>query len=201
MAARVKHADNMRKTAIASLVLVLSLSVAVLVTGCSGDLGSARAYVKKGDETIVVIERNSRSLGSSIEKTFTGLYNEISAGKTPSPAPFVASAREMKSLADGMLSDAAEARRQFAKVRDLKGVPYYRKYADLKIKVIDANVEGLKQLETFLDETQKKLSASPFDPVAFQLYVNQFSSSLQKKGEETGKLQKQAEDLKKQKQL
>ena len=190
----------MRRTAIAGVVLLLSLG-AVLLSGCGGDLGSARAYVKKGDETIAVVERKSKTLGSSMEKTFTDLYNEISAGKTPSPTSFDASARAMKSRADSMLTDAAEARRQFAKVRDLKGVPDYRKYADLKVDIIDANVEGLKHLETFLGEAQKKLSATPFDPVAFQVFVNLFSSDLQKKGEQTGKLQQQAEELKKQKKL
>lgn len=190
----------MRRTAIAGIVLLLYFG-AVLSAGCSGDLESAKAYVKKGDETIAVIERKSKTLGASMEKTFTDLYNEISAGKTPSSTSFDASARDMKSRADIMLADAAEARRQFAKVRDLKGVPNYRKYADLKIDIIDANVQGLKQLETFLAEAQKKLSATPFDPVAFQVFVNQFSSDLQKKGEQTGKLQQQAEDLKKQKKL
>jgi hypothetical protein len=192
----------MRRSAIAGAVLLLSISITAVLPGCGGDLGSARAYVKKGDETITVIERKSKTLGASMEKTFTDLYNEISAGKTPSPTSFGASARHMKSLADSMLlADAAEARRQFAKIRNLKAVPNYRKYADLKIEIIDANVEGLKQLETFLDEARKKLSATPFDPVAFQVFVNQFSSDLEKKGEETGKLQQQAENLKKQKKL
>lgn len=191
----------MKRLTTLMLALLVGLSWALLLPGCGGTKGEARASMKKGDEIVVVIEKDSETLVGKIDSTFSGLYKEINSGKTPNAGAFDKSSKEITTLAHKMSDKASQAKAQYEKIGRLKGVPDYAKYADLKIKIIDANVQGLKQLDSFLGQEKDRLSAKPFDPVAFQIAVIQFSDSLKNIGEETGKLQKQAEDLKKQKKL
>ncbi len=183
------------------LAILIGLSGVSLLPGCGGTKGKAQASMKKGDEIVVVIEKDSETLVAKMDKTFLDLYKEINAGKTPDAGAFDKSSKEIIALAKEMLDKASKAKTEYENILRLTGVPQYAKYADLKIKVIDANVQGLKQLGSFLGQEKDRLSATPFDPVAFQIAVVQFSDSLKKLGEETGKLQKEAEDLKKQKKL
>ena len=191
----------MKRLTTLMLAFLVGLSGASLLPGCGGTRGKAQASMKKGDEIVVVIEKDSETLVVKMDKTFSDLYKEINAGKTPDAGAFDKSSKVITALAHKMLDKASQAKAEYEKIRRLKGVPDYAKYAGLRIKVIDANVEGLKQLESFLGQEKDRLSATPFDPVAFQVAVIQFSDSLKKMGEETGELQRQAEDLKKQKRL
>jgi uncharacterized protein YoxC len=189
-----------RLVAITSMMLICLLGSAFL-PGCGGTRGQAQAYMKKGDETVLVIEKDSKTLVAKTNQTFSDLYKAIDAGKTPDAGAFEEDSQEIEALAEKMLDTASDAKAEYEKIIVLKGVPDYVNYAEAKVKVIDANVKGLKELQTFLGQQEEKLTVKPFDPVAFQIAVVQFSDSLDKLGQETDKLQKTAEDLKKEKEL
>jgi len=191
----------MKRLMTLALGIIIGLFWITVLPGCGGPKGEARSHMKKGDEIVVLIEKNSKTLVAKMDKTFSNLYKQMNSGKTPDAAAFDISAKEITVLAEKMLDKASLAKAEYGMIRRLKGVPDYVKYAEMKIKVIDSNFQGLKQLQDFLAEGKKKLAAQPFDPVAFQIAVVQFSDSMKKLGEESGKLQKQAEDLKKQKKL
>jgi hypothetical protein len=188
------------------LVTIISMTLICLfgftvLPGCGGTKSQAQASMKKGDETVVIIEKDSKTLVAKTRQTFSDLYKEIHAGKTPDAGAFEQDSQAIKALAAKMLDKASDAKSEYEKIIVLQGVPDYVSYAEAKVKIIDANVQGLKQLTSFLDQQKDKLTAKPFDPVAFQIAVVQFSDSLDKLGQETDKLQKQAEDLKEQKEL
>ena len=185
---------------VALVILAVTVAAAGL-TGCGGDSGKARQYVQQGDKTIVVIDTKSKTLGNDMEKLFNGLYDKISKGETPDVAAFKSSAGEIKAMAHEMIRLAGTAKAELKKVDALKKVPYYKKYADLKIKIIDANVAGLNQLKRFLDESTAMLTAKPFDPTSFQSFVTEFADSIAKEGDQAGKLQEQANSLKKKQNL
>ena len=191
----------MGRTGILALLTAVVVALVSLGSGCGGDSGRAREYTQKGDQLIAAIEKNSEKLGSRIDRAFTSLYGDVSSGKAPDVASFNSSAGRIGALAAEMKVQASKARSFFEKVDSLVEVPYYQKYADLKLQIIDENVKGLEQLEAFLQGAKSRLAASPFDPIAFQAFVTEFGEAVQKLGEEGGKLQEQARELKKEKNL
>lgn len=191
----------MRKIISLTLVVLLGLALSGMLEGCGGDKGKAREYLVRGDKAIVIIENKSETLGGDTETMFTDLFGALSSGKAPDVASFARNSGDIKTLVDEMIGKAASAKSWFSKIATLEDVPDYSRYADLKIKIIDANVAGLKQLKAFVDEAGNKLAAKPFDLIAFQTFVTEFGDSIQKQGEESAELQKQAADLKKQKNL
>lgn len=191
----------MRKLISLTLVVLLGLALSGMLQGCGGDKGKAREYLVRGDKAIVIIENKSETLGGDTETMFTDLFGALSSGKAPDVASFARNSGDIKTLVDEMIGKAASAKSWFSKIATLEDVPDYSRYADLKIKIIDANVAGLKQLKAFVDEAGNKLAAKPFDLIAFQTFVTEFGDSIQKQGEESAELQKQAADLKKEKVL
>jgi hypothetical protein len=193
--------DIMKRFLTFTLAILIILSPVSILSGCGGPEDEARSYMKKGDEIVVAVEKNSKTLVTKMDTTFSDLYKQINAGNTPDTAAFDKSSKEITALVKVMLDKASLAKADYGKILRLESVPYYVKYARNKIKVIDFNVQGLKQLQEFLAEGKNRLTAQPFDPVAFQIAVVQFSDGIKKLGEESGKLQKQAEDLKKENKL
>lgn len=189
----------MRKIISLTLVVLLGLALSGMLEGCGGDKGKAREYLVRGDKAIVIIENKSETLGGDTETMFTDLFGALSSGKAPDVASFARNSGDIKTLVDEMIGKAVSAKSWFSKIATLEDVPDYSRYADLKIKIIDANVAGLKQLKAFVDEAGNKLAAKPFDLIAFQTFVTEFGDSIQKQGEESAELQKQAADLKKEK--
>ncbi len=197
----IHEVGKMRKLINLTLVVFLGIALSGMLEGCGGDRGKAREYLERGDKIIVVIEKKSETVGSDTQTMFTDLFGALSSGKAPDVASFARDSAQIKTVVDGMIAKAARAKSSFEKVSTLEDVPDYARYVDLKIKIIDRQVAGLKQLETFLDEAGNRLAAKPFDLIAFQTFVTGFGDSIQKQGEESGKLQKQAADLKKEKKL
>ena len=191
----------MRKLTSLTLVVILGLALGGMLQGCGGDRGKALEYLENGDKAIAVSEKKSEALGGDTGTMFTDLYGALSSGKAPDVAAFARNSAKMKTVVDEMIAKADISKAWFTRISTLEDVPDYARYAGLKIKIIDANVAGLKQLKTFVDEAGNKLAAKPFDLIAFQTFVTGFGDSIQKQGEESGKLQKQASDLKKEKGL
>lgn len=185
---------------VALVILAVTVAAAGL-SGCGGDSGKGRQYVQRGDKRIAVIDTKSKTLGNDMENLFNGLYDKISKDETPDVAAFESRASEIKAMADEMIRLTGTAKAEFNKVDALKKVPYYKKYAGLKFKIIAANVAGLNQLKSFLDESTARLTAKSFDLTAFQSFVTEFADSIAKQGDQTGKLQEQANNLKKKQNL
>ncbi|HEY5531659.1 MAG TPA: hypothetical protein VIK22_06625 [Candidatus Anoxymicrobiaceae bacterium] len=186
----------MKRTATIALALVV-VFLGVSLCGCGGDSGKAKSSIQLGDKSMAVLDSEGKTLGNDMENLYNSLYHDITSGKTPDAAGFKDTADDLKSQADRMLRKASSARAEYLKVDSLKDVPEYKKYADLKVRIIDANVAGINQLKTFLNQSLEKLSGTSFDPIAFQSFVTEFADSLAKQGITTGELQSQAKSLKK----
>lgn len=175
----------------------LAALFAVPLAGCGGDLARAREYAGNGDRLVAAVEETGRLLQNEMSQAFDAVIQAIGAGGAPDVSVFTAAAAKMRSRADSMLERAAAARTEYARVNSLKDPGSYREYADLRMRVIDTNTGGLRQLEDFLDEAKRRLAADPFEPIAFQIFVTRFGEDIQAVGVEAGKLEKQARDLKK----
>jgi len=184
-----------RNSTIVLAVIVVCLGITL--SGCGGDSGKAKSYIQLGDKSMAVLESDGKTLGNDMENLYNSLYHDITSGKTPDVSGFKDTADNLKSQADRMLRKASSARAEYLRVDSLKDVPGYKKYADLKVRIIDANVPGFNQLKSFLDQSLEKLSAKSFDPITFESFVSEFADSWAKLGDTTGKLQSQAKSLKK----
>ena len=180
------------------LVAVLSLIIlpCLLLTGCGGSEKAADAYIKKGDEIRAEIDEKSERLAERMESMFKTLYDGLSSSMQLDRSGFDRDLAKVKALAAGMIGDAGEARKAYARVAALSGVPVHQEYANLGIEIIDSNAASLEQLIAFLDECANRMSAKSFDVYAFQSYVSEFGNSLEVQGDKTGQLQLKAEKLK-----
>ena len=78
----------MKRLIVILLAILTGLWVAPVLTGCGGTKGKAQAAMDKGDEIVILIEKDSRTLVVKTDKTFSDLYKEISAGKKPDAGAF-----------------------------------------------------------------------------------------------------------------
>lgn len=186
---------------LAAALAALAALFASFLVGCGGDLAKAREYVRNGDEQVAEIEKEGQQLGNEMTGAFDAIIKDISAGRTPDAGAFESTADSVRKHADSMLKQASAARAEFEKVDSLDDPGEYKAYADLRVKMIDANTGGLEQLLAFLDEASRKLAVEPFDPIDFQTFVTRFGEDIQAVGGETGKLHEQAQNLKKKKEL
>lgn len=191
----------MRRPVCIFAICIVAFSMTTLLTGCGGDGAKAKQYVNEGDRLISSIEDNGVELGSAIEEAFEELFELISQGKAPDTSSFSEQSDRMSSLADEMLVEAESAKAAYGNVEQLDDVPDYEQYAALMIRLVDVNSEGLNQLMDFLEQVEARLTTSPFDAVAFQVFVTEFGESMESIGEEGGRIQEEAQQLKKQKGL
>jgi hypothetical protein len=191
----------MNAKSVLSLLGVTCMLMVALAAGCGGDTGRARDYIRQGDEVISAIESQGKELAGIVNQAFDDVYSNISSGKPPDLKEFKVAVAEAEEIADEMTRRARRARSTFAKVDKLEDVPGYVKYADLKTQLIDQNIQGLEDLKGFLVEASEMLAADDFDLMSFQSFVTQYGEAVKKLGDEGGKIQQQAEALKKSEKL
>ena len=151
----------------------------------------------QGDKDLAAMKPMSDQLVKQISNTFQGVF----AGGKVDGAAFVKSAQNIKLTTAKMTKAAAAAKAQYAEVDTLKSVPFYKEYADDRIKSIELAQQQPDSLNAFLDKWSAAMSQSNFDPVAFVAASRDLSVQMDATSTAIAKLEAQAAALKKSKNL
>jgi uncharacterized protein YukE len=178
-------------------ILLLAACLATIVSGCGGNAGEAKGYMEDGDAIVVKMSGQTPEFKKELESLFKGAF----AGSGLEPAEFEESAGAVKETAGSLEAQGDRARASYARIRKLSGVKDYGDYADLMIQALDLNEKGLKDLDAFLDESIKQVNAPSFDAIGLANGIETFSKQASEISTALQKLQKQAADLKKEKEL
>jgi hypothetical protein len=183
----------MRKASVALVVLAM-IAALVVASGCGGNEGAAKSYMNKGDALLKKVE----SQYTIISTKTTKLIGDYTGGKNTEPTGVKTQISQITALLDKAKAGGAAARAQYSKILPLTGVPDYVAYAKLQIKVVDDLAKANEDIRGILAAVQVSSSTGKTPDVA---KITALSDELQKLSNEIDALLKQANDLKKSKDL
>lgn len=183
----------MRKALFAVVALVVVLAIGASC-GCGGNSEKARGFMQKGDALLKVVEGQY----TEISQKTTTLVTDYSAGKNTEPTGVQASIDEITALLDKARTGGDAASAEYAKILSLKGVSDYVDYAATQIEVIGKLNEANEEVRAMLDVI--KVSSTTGQPPDVQK-LTALSTNLQELSSEIDKLIKEANDIKKSKDL
>jgi len=178
----------MRKILVLACIMLLLVPAVVLVGCGGGDTGQAKKYVKQGDQ--LANERGSKN---------TELLDAWRTVRQATDSAAKATAWEQaESIYSEVQALVQKEQAEYAKIKGLKDVEDYAKYAELKIQELNAFDEMLKVTNDFL----LKLNNNGFGSQQELEAANQkYQAEAQKLQEENEQANKEAEQLKKDKNL
>ncbi len=178
----------MRKILVLACIMLLLVPAVVLVGCGGGDTGQAKQYVKQGDQ--LANERGSKN---------TELLDAWRTVRQATDSAAKATAWEQaESIYSEVQALVQKEKAEYAKIKGLKDVEDYAKYAELKIQELNAFDEMLKVTNDFL----LKLNNNGFGSQQELEAANQkYQAEAQKLQEENEQANKEAEQLKKDKNL
>lgn len=175
----------MKRYVVVAVSLVLVASLGLALTGCGGDTGKAKEYIKNADAIIEEVEKNS----GDMEEQFQVIGTELSSGDITS-AQAKKLAEDMEAATEDLIAEAQEAAKELAKVSELENVDDYQEYAELRISVIEGIIALIEETESYLTDLSQTLAAAesgqPVDEEAFLTKSNDFAARM-------GELQEQIE--------
>ena len=181
---------GMKRAITLTIVVVLALSLSAVLTGCGGDTKQAQQYMKAGDSLVTKLQKDSQTWQTEVSSSFAN---------TSDPAAFSAAINQAKSSANELSATAGEAKAEYAKIKSLKGVPDYVKYADLEIQAMDLFQQLIKETNTFFD--QIVAMANSGDLTSVSNAQKAYTDTANKIGAQISKLDQQAQKLKSDKNL
>ena len=159
---------------VALLVIVAVVLVLVFVVFKGNDTAKAKEYMKKANGMLEAVEKK----GSDISDSLSALGDEMSAGTIASSQDYNAKAETIKSDISSAQSDAEDAKTEYEKIKGLKGVEDYKKYALVRIEETDIGMEMLKAEEELIDFTGEFLvSVEAGTTTDFTEYLNKAKES------------------------
>jgi hypothetical protein len=178
----------MRKILVLACIMLLLVPAIVLVGCGGGDTEQAGKYVKQGDQ--LANERGSKN---------TELLNAWRTVRQATDAAAKATAwKQAESIYSEVQALVQKEKAEYAKIKGLKGVEDYAKYAELKIQELNAFDQMLKATNDFLQNLNNNGFGSQQELEA----ANQkYQAESQKLQEENEQAKKEAEQLKKDKNL
>jgi hypothetical protein len=178
-----------------ALAVILAVAVFALgAAGCGSDKPQAKAYMNKGDAAMAKAMPSYNDIETKISK----LASDLNNGAITDPNVAKASVAEIQGLVKKTETDAADAKVQFEKILDLKGVNDYAEYADIAIKTIDK----MKQVDATILELVGMIEAFVTTGQAPDVTkIVTINNELETLGGQLQDLVKQAETLKSEKNL
>jgi hypothetical protein len=178
----------MRKTLVLAYITLLLVPAVVLVGCGGGNSGQARKYVEQANQ--LAIERGSKN---------TELLNAWkTVRQTTDPAAKAAAWAQAESVYNEVQALVQKEKAEYEKIKGLKGVENYVKYAELKIKGLNAFEQMLTATNDFLQKIYNNGFASQQELDAANQAYQTASKKLQ---DEYDQANNEAEQLKKDKNL
>lgn len=196
--ARVRKEAVVKRYFVLGIALALAVAMVTALTGCGGDTGKAKEYMKKGDKYLAEVSKNSEDLEKKLTETFT--ESDFLTSEA-----FKSASGDIEADIDDIVEGADKAKAEYEKILVLKGVPDYVTYAGIQIEVIEKGKEVMEKTVSLLSQVESFLvkaeSGEPVDQQTITTAITKASSEMETLGEEMGELQKEAEKLKEDKSL
>jgi hypothetical protein len=181
--------NSMKRAVISGLVLLLVLVGATVTAGCGGgDTEQASEYMKQGDQL-------TYEIGSKTDD-ITAAWKTLR--ETADPAAKAAAWEQVQSINGDVQVLLQKAKAEYGKIKELKGVEDYAKYAELKIKALNALDKSLKATNDFFQKAYNEGFASQQELEAAQQKFQTETKGLQ---EENNQANEEAKQLKEDKNL
>lgn len=178
----------MRKILVLGCIMLLIVPAVVLVGCGGGDREQARKYVEQAD-------RLAQERGSKNTELLTAWRTVRQAADSTAKATAWEQAEGTYSEVQALVQ---KEKAEYAKIKGLKGVEDYAKYAELKIRELDAFDQMLKVTNDFLEKLNNNGFATRQELEAANA---EYQAESQKLQEENEQVNKEAEQLKKDKDL
>jgi hypothetical protein len=181
--------DSMKRAIISGLVLLLVMVGATVTAGCGGgDTGQARKYVKLGDQ--LTLERGGKN---------TELLTAWkTVRETADPVAKGAAWEQAQSIYNDLQALVQKEKAEYGKIKGLKGVGDYVKYAELKILALNALDQSMKSTNDFLQKLYNNGFGSQQEKEAA---LQQYQAEAEKLQAENTRANEEAKQLKKDKNL
>jgi hypothetical protein len=178
-----------RKASIAFLVC-LAFGAFVLAAGCGGDTGQAKQYMKTAEAYYDQVATDSQALAGKITAAFNGATD---------PAKMQAAVAKLNTFLDSMEAKADKAKASYTKMKSLKGVSDYVKYAEMQIELMGLVKQATGQLRNVMGQIAAAVSAG--DNTALATLQKDFEAGFNKISSKISTLEQQASKFKSQKNL
>ncbi len=168
-----------------ALVAVLVGALSTLLVGCGGDAKQAKQYMEQGDKLAQQLQQEAQQWQTDVTASMKDVSDK---------AKYAAAIDKAKSSANELSRTAGEAKAEFQKIKGLKGVDNYVKYADLQIEALDKFQQLIRITNSFFDQVVAMVNAGDIGGItnAQTAYENQVNAL----GAEIGKLDEEAQKLK-----
>lgn len=185
-----------------TLIAIALMAITPLpLVGCGSDRDRARGYVENGNAILAGVQSRYGGTGDRVDKIFDEVSGSMDSGKNPDPAAFEKSVREIKKELKDEAKEAERSRAEFEKVDGLAGVGGYRKYAGLRVSVIELFLRGAETLEGYLDGAIEMVLSEEHDPALILGSADELSAEMEKLGVNAASLEESARKLKKEQRL
>ncbi len=143
------------------IVLIATLVISTLVltlVGCGGDAGKAQEYMDEGDLINAENRVKAYDMAQKMETLLGQIQADIASQKAIDPEKLKTEVDDIKRIVDELKAGGKESKATFEKIKKLKDVDDYARYADVTIDQIDLSINLLNEMEKYLND-----SVSMFD--------------------------------------
>ncbi len=179
----------MKKAITLVLIILLALAGSSLLVGCGGDTKQAQTCMKEGDAKLEKLKADTATFGNEMA-TLSSITD---------PAAAVTAVNKAKASAASLSKTSDQATAAYQKIKSLKGVPDYVKYADLEIKAMDVFQQLVESIDSYFNQFLSMVNAGDLSGLPSASKAS--SATTDKLGQEFSKLSEQAQQLKSDKKL
>jgi len=174
-----------KKLIIVILIVMIGAGMLALVAGCGTDTKQAQQYINAGDEIV----KKFQSAAQPWE-------NEISAAQAAvsDPAQFSADVAKAKAAAGNLPRIIDEAKAEYEKIKGLKGVDDYARYASLEIEALDKIKQVIQKTNNYFDQMIALNNSS--NTTGNEVVLKQYQDDITRLNDSAANLDRQAQKLK-----
>lgn len=176
---------SVKKLIIVILIVMIGAGMLALVAGCGTDTKQAQQYINAGDEIV----KKFQSAAQPWE-------NEISAAQAAvsDPAQFSADVAKAKAAAGNLPRIIDEAKAEYEKIKGLKGVDDYARYASLEIEALDKIKQVIQKTNNYFDQMIALNNSS--NTTGNEVVLKQYQDDITRLNDSAANLDRQAQKLK-----
>lgn len=187
----------MKRYAVLTVAMLVTVAMVISMMGCGGDTGKAREYMNQGDEYWT----EAASASESMQENLNTLVTDLANGEYTSSADFKGDADDVIEETEEVIDGAKKAKAEYEKIKALSGVEDYVEYADLMIEAADKGTKAGNEIVDFLDKLSDTVAAEEAGQAYDYSFVSSDSEAISELGEDIEDLETQAQELKSQKNL
>jgi uncharacterized lipoprotein YehR (DUF1307 family) len=160
-------------------ILLISCALDIGLAGCSDNTGKAKEYMRNATGMEVHITRIFQDMTGSLLTVMLNFQNLSS---------LESEVQRAKVIDNDHLKTLDDTSRNLKKIKALKGVPEYKKYADLLLQESDLIRQGFQQAYVFMDNGLSMVRSGNTD-------INQLRAQFDQCQQQISSLQARASEL------